>query len=83
LRNGKREDHSNFSRLNHWTKGFPVIHSGLLRESSNDLAGFVPCQADVRVEFVSEYPFAGDNVNTCRTRYQRPSVILQQRIKFF
>ena len=78
---GEGEDGADGRRFHDGTEGFPVVHAFLLSESSKDPARLVPCEGTVGVELVPEDPFACNNIHTRWTRYQSPSVILNQSVK--
>jgi hypothetical protein len=82
LGSGKSKDYPNGGRFNNRTESLPIIHAGLSSEAANHPASLLPRQSAVRVHLVSINPFTGNHVRTWRTRNQRPSVILQQSIKF-
>jgi hypothetical protein len=71
--NGK--NHMDCGWLDDRTEGFAIINTGLLSETTNHPSSFIARERAVGVELVAKNPLSGDNIDTYRTRNQRPSVI--------
>jgi hypothetical protein len=66
---GDAEDHTDRGRFHHRGECFIIVHTFLLSETTKNPTCFVPCKGAVRMELVTEYPFACNHVDTCRTRH--------------
>jgi hypothetical protein len=79
---GNAEDDANGSRFDNRAKCLTIIQSRLLCKSTNNPSSFVSCQGAIGMKFVPIDPFSCYQVNTCRSRHKRTSIIPNKSIKF-
>ena len=69
-------------RLDDRTKGFIKINTILLMKTFNYKSSLVPIDADITVVFQFEHPFTTHNILRWGRRYQNPSGLSSEGIKF-
>lgn len=78
---GDGEDSANRGGLHHRCEGLAETNTGALSEAPHHPAGFVALQGPVRIQFVLEHPFAGDNVRAGRPINEPPGTIALEGVK--
>jgi hypothetical protein len=73
---GNAQHKANGCRFDDRTESLTIVHSMLLRETMHHPACLVPRKRAVGMELVAKNLLSGYHVDTCRTRNQRPRVIL-------
>jgi hypothetical protein len=62
------QDETDCGRLHHGAECLTIVHTLLLRESTDHPSCLVTGERAIRIEFVVKNPLPGNHVDTCRTR---------------
>lgn len=65
----------NGRRLDHWTEGPIIVHTGTLSKATEDPTSFIFVEGAINMELVMENPLASDDVSAERTWNEVPRVV--------
>lgn len=83
LRHGKRENNADGGWFEDGAESLVELNARLLCETTNDPTCLVTSKRSIRIEFVTENPFATYDVGTRRGRDESPGLVLDKSVMFF
>jgi hypothetical protein len=83
LRHNERENDADGGWFDNGTESLVEVNARLLCETMNDPACLGTSKRSIRIEFVTENPFATYDVGTGRGRDESPGLVLDKSVIFF
>jgi hypothetical protein len=77
------ENSTDSRRLDDGTESFIVVNARALSKATKYPAGFVTVEGTISIKFVSEHPFAGDNISLTMSPNKVPSAVVKQGCVLF